>query len=82
MCMRGLFCANCGSLVLVVVMIVIVMISIVIGALPLCFFQLFAALMRLFAVFAVTLDRVAQLIFSLVDASFALFAPVVVRPYG
>jgi hypothetical protein len=77
-------CANRGSLVLVVVVVVIVvvMITIVVGALPPCFFQLFSALVRLFAVFAVTLDRVTQLILGLVDASFALFAPVVVCPYG
>jgi hypothetical protein len=75
-------CANRGSLVLVVVVVVIVMITIVVGALPAYFFQLFSALVCLPAVFAVTLDRVAQLIFCLVDASLALFAPVVVCPNG
>jgi hypothetical protein len=75
-------CANRGSLVLVVIVIVVVMITIVVAALPLCFFQLLAAFVRLPAVFAVTLDRVAQLILCLVDASFASLVPVVVCSYG
>ena len=69
-------------MLVVIVIVVLVMVTIVVGALPLCFLQLLAAFVRLPAVLAVTLDRVPQLIFCLVDASFALFAPVIVRPYG
>ena len=62
-------------MVVVVVMVVVVMIHVVVvGALPPRFFEFMAALPRLFAVLAVPLHRVTQLIFRLVNSS---FTPVV-----
>jgi len=61
------------GLVLVVVVVVHV---VVVGTLPLRFFEFSAALARLFAVLAVSLHRIAQLIFRLVNTPFTF----VVRP--
>jgi hypothetical protein len=55
---------------------VVVIRVVVIGALPLRFFEFFAALARLFAILAVALHCVAQLILSLVNTPFTFF----VRP--
>jgi hypothetical protein len=65
-------------LIVVVVMTVIAIIVVVhVGAIAPDIFELLAPLSGLFAVLAVTLDRVAQFIFCLVDSSFACFASVI-----
>jgi hypothetical protein len=66
------------SLVLVVVVVVPI---VVVAALPLRFFEFMAALARLFAVLAVAVHCVAQLIFCLVNTPFTSVVSVsVVRP--
>jgi hypothetical protein len=70
-------------LIVVVVMVVVVMVSVVvITATTPYFFELLAAFVRLFAVLAVVLDRVAQLVICLANLPFTFFVSVVsvVRP--
>jgi hypothetical protein len=64
--------------VLIVVMVVIfVMITIVVSTAMADIFQLLATLMGLAAIFAVTLNRVTQPVFCLVNLPFASFVPLV-----
>jgi hypothetical protein len=66
-------------LIVVVIMTVITIIVVVhVGATAPDIFELLAPLSGLSAVLAVTLDRVAQFIFRLVDTSFACFASVII----
>ena len=58
--------------VIVVVVMVVVVMVVVVAALPLRLFEFLAALACLFAVLAVALHRIAQLIFRLVNTSFTL----------
>ena len=54
-------------------MVVVVMVPVVVvAATTLYFFELLAALVRLFAALAVALDRIAQLVFRLVNLPFTL----------
>jgi nicotinamide riboside transporter PnuC len=64
-------------LVVVVVVVMIIMVVLV-GTIAPHLFELLAPLSGLFAVLAVMLDRVAQFIFCLVNASFACFAFVII----
>ena len=61
----------------VVTAVVVVMAPVVVvAAAPLCFFELLAALVGLFASLAVALERVAELIFGLMNTSFTCFVSV------
>jgi hypothetical protein len=63
---------------LVVIAVVVVMVPVVVvAATTLYFFELLVALVRLSAALAVALDRVAQLVFRLVNLSFTFFVSVV-----
>jgi hypothetical protein len=62
-----------------VVVVVVVVHVVVVGATPLRFFEFSAALARLFAVLAMALHRVAQLVFRLVNTLFTSVVSVV-RP--
>jgi hypothetical protein len=62
----------------VVIAVVVVMVPVVVAATMLYFFELLVALVRLSAALAVALDRVAQLVFRLVNLSFTSFMPFVV----
>jgi hypothetical protein len=62
--------------------VIVVMVTIVVAATPPNFFQLLATLVCLFAVFAVAVDRIAQLVLGLMNLPFTFFVPVVVGPHG
>ena len=62
---------------MVVVVGVVVIHVVAVAATPLCFFELFAALVRLLAILAVAVHRVAQLVLCLVNTSFTFFMSVV-----
>jgi hypothetical protein len=69
-------------LIVVVMMIAIMMVAIAVSATPPYLFQLFPPLMRLPAVFAMTLDGVAQSVFRLVYLPFAGFVVAVIGADG
>jgi hypothetical protein len=63
---------------LVVIAVVVVMVPVVVvAATTLYFFELLVALVRLPAALAVALDRVAQLVFCLVNLPFTFFVSIV-----
>jgi len=68
-------------LIVVVMMIAIMMVAITVSAAPPYPFQLFAPLVRLFAVLAMPVNGIAQFIFRLVNLTFAGFVPVIVRAH-
>jgi hypothetical protein len=61
-----------------VVVVVIHVVVIHVRAIALRLFQLLVALARLFAVLAMTLDRVFQLVFGLMNTPLAFFAVIVI----
>jgi hypothetical protein len=60
----------------VIAVVVVVVFVVVVAATTLYFFELLAAFVGLFAVLAVALDRVAQLVLCLVNLSFTCIMPV------
>jgi hypothetical protein len=61
----------------VIAVVVVIVTVVVVAATTLYFFELLVALVRLSAALAVALDRVAQLVFCLVNLSFTFFVSLV-----